>query len=131
MRHPIPILALILITVLTLPAFAADGSGNGGGNGNGNAAGATTGGSSSDADKKVSKVPKDDNVAREAVKKHQVLPLEAVTELVGKTSTGRVLDVQLIRYEGIYVYEVTVLEADGRLHKVYFNARSGALMDPR
>lgn len=135
MRLPIPILALMMTTLLTVPALAANiggnGSGGGGGNGSGNAGGAATGGGNSNADKKVTKVPKDDRVAREAVKKHEVLPLEAVTALVAKTSTGRVLDVQLVRYEGIYVYEVTVLEADGRLRKLYFNARSGALMDPR
>ena len=123
MRRSNPILALMLIALLTVPAHAD--------NGNGNAAGATPGGGNSNADKKLTKVPKDDKVAREAVKKNQVLSLEAVTALVGKASAGRVLDVQLVRLEATYVYEVTVLEADGRLHKLYFNARSGASLDPR
>lgn len=127
------ILALMLITLLAVPALAASGKASGDGNGRGNSSSAATtgGGNNSKAEKKPTKVPKDDKVAREAAKKNQVLSLEAVTALVGKASTGRVLDVQLLRLDGIYVYEVTVLEADGRLHKLYFNARSGASLDPR
>ena len=125
------ILALMSITLLAVPALAASGNSTGNAGGAGNAAGAATGERKSKADEKPKKVPQDDRVAREAVKKSQVLSLEAVTALVGNASTGRVLDIQLLQFEGEYVYEVVVLEADGRLHKLCFNARSGASVDPR
>ena len=125
------ILALMSITLLAVPALAASGNSTGNAGGAGNAAGAATGERKSKADEEPNKVPRDDRVAREAVRKSQVLSLEAVTALVGNASTGRVLDIQLLQFEGEYVYEVVVLEADGRLHTLYFNARSGASMDPR
>jgi len=137
------IFALLLATVLAAPVLADPGNGNGGGNGNGNGGGNGQGSESSgnpnagsgnnsgnaNAGTQLTKVPKDQNVAREAVKKREVLSLATVTALVGETTSGRVLDVELVRLAGIYLYEVTVLEPDGRLHKLYYNARSGALVD--
>lgn len=125
------ILALMLVALLAVPALAAGGKGTGDGSGKDNSSGAatTSGDNNSKAEKKPTKIPKDDKVAREAVKKNQVLSLESVTALVGKASTGRVLDVQLVSLDGVYVYEITLLEVDGRLHKLYFNARSGASVD--
>lgn len=127
MRTTVPALTLLLIAALAVPAFAQPAGANS--NGNGNAGGNAAGIGASNADTKPTKVPKDEKVAREAVKNHQVLSLDAVTALVGKASTGRVLDVELVRLEGVYAYEVTVLETGGRLHKLYYDARSGALMD--
>ncbi len=125
-RHLIPILALIAVT--TIPALGAPVNANA--NSNGNTAGSTVGPGNSNAEK-AAKVPKDEKVARDAVRKHQLLSLEAVTTLVSKTSSGRVLDVELVRLDSAYLYEVTVLEAAGRLHKLYYDARSGALMEDR
>jgi hypothetical protein len=31
-----------------------------------------------------------------------------------------------VRFKGTYLYDVTVLETDGVLHKLYYYARSGA-----
>ncbi len=128
-----PILALLLIAALTAPALTAPGaaSGNGNAGGGGHAAGAAAGAGNANAERPVTVVPKDNNVAHEAVKKHQILSLEAVSGLVGKNSSGRVLDVELVRLDGALAYEVTVLETDGRLHKLYYNAGSGTLMDDR
>lgn len=133
-----PILALLLIAALAAPALAAPGNGsgnaNGSGNGNGNSnsgGGGTTSPGNSNSEKKVTKVPNDGKVARDAIRKHQVLSLDEVTVLIGKTTKGRVLDIELVRLDGALTYEVTVLEADGRLHKLYYNAGSGTLMDDR
>ena len=135
MRISTPILALLVAAALAAPVHADPGNGNGNGNGNGggNAGGNNSGGSngnaSANAGNQLTKVPKDQNVAREAVKKREVLSLATVTALVGETTKGRVLDVELVRLAGVYLYEVTVLEPDGRLFKLYYNARSGALVD--
>ena len=145
MRITTPIVALLLATVLAVPVLADPGNGNGNGNGGGNSRGSENSGNANagsgnsngngnagangNAGNQVTKVPKDQNVAREAVKKREVLSLATVTALVAETTKGRVLDVELVRLAGVYLYEVTVLEPDGRLHKLYYNARSGALVD--
>jgi hypothetical protein len=147
MRIFTPILALLLAAALTAPALADPGNGNGNGNGGGNAGGqgsensgnanagggnnssGSNGNANANAGNQLTKVPKDQDVAREAVKKREVLSLATVTALVGETTKGRVLDVELVRLAGVYLYEVTVLEPDGRLFKLYYNARSGALVD--
>lgn len=147
MRISTPILALLLAAALTAPVLADPGNGNGNGNGGGNAGGqgsensgnanagggnnssGSNGNANANAGNQLTKVPKDQNVAREAVKKREVLSLATVTALVGETTKGRVLDVELVRLAGVYLYEVTVLEPDGRLFKLYYNARSGALVD--
>jgi hypothetical protein len=161
MRNLSPIFALLLVAAVSAPALAAppngqgnatgQGSANGQGNanapgnasenanasgqgnasGNANVSAPSTGGGNPNAEQQVINVPQDNKVAREAVEKQQVLPLEAVTARVANTSQGRVLDVELVRIGGVLSYEVTVLEADGRLRKLYYNARSGALMDDR
>ncbi|CAN7144558.1 hypothetical protein LJR016_000012 [Devosia sp. LjRoot16] len=150
MRTFTPILALLLAAALAAPVLADPGNGDGnggGGNGGGNAGGQgsensgnpnagsgnnsgnSSGNASANAGNQLTRVPKDENVAREAVKKREVLSLATVTALVGESTKGRVLDVELVRLAGVYLYEVTVLEPDGRLHKLYYNARSGALVD--
>lgn len=142
MRIAASILALLLATAVAVPALAAPGNGNGGGSrggehsgnpnagsGNNNGNGPATGKANGDTGNQVTKVPRDQNVAREAVKNREVLPLATVTGLVGETTKGRVLDVELVRLASVYLYEITVLEPDGRLHKLYYDARSGALVD--
>ncbi|KQW75719.1 hypothetical protein ASC89_22575 [Devosia sp. Root413D1] len=150
MRTFTPILALLLAAALAAPVLADPGNGDGnggGGNGGGNAGGQgsensgnpnagsgnnsgnSSGNASANAGNQLTRVPKDENVAREAVKKREVLSLATVTALVGESTKGRVLDVELVRLAGVYLYEVTVLEPDGRLHKLYYNAQSGALVD--
>jgi hypothetical protein len=140
MRIVTPIFALVLVSVLAAPVLADPGNGNGNGGGNSGAQGSensgnpnagsgnNSGNSNTNAGNQLTRVPRDQNVAREAVKKREVLPLATVTALVGETTPGRVLDVELVRAASVYLYEVTVLEADGRLHKLYYNARSGALV---
>lgn len=143
MRIVTPIFALLLVAVLVAPVLAdpGNGSGNGGGNGNGGGQGSenssnpnagsgnNSGNAGANAGNQLTRVPKGENVAREAVKKREVLSLATVTALVGESTKGRLLDVELVRLAGVYLYEVTVLEPDGRLHKLYYNARSGALVD--
>ena len=70
-------------------------------------------------------VPNDQQVASDAVHSKAALSLEAITAIVNRDSDGRILDVQLVTFRGTYLYDVTVLEANGVLHKLYY-ARSGA-----
>jgi hypothetical protein len=101
-----------------------NGNGNSGnnGNGNGNANGQAGDVVSADA---IVAVPNDQQVVQNAVKSKAALSLDAITALVDQDTDGRILDLQLLRYKGVYLYGVTVLEPDGVLHKLYYYARSG------
>jgi uncharacterized membrane protein YkoI len=102
-----------------------NGNGNGGGNGGGN--GNSANGRNQDviSSDEIIVVPDDQRVVQNAVRAKAALPLEAITSLVAAETDGRILDVQLVSVKGIYLYDVTVLEKDGVLHKLYYNARSG------
>ncbi len=145
------ILAVALAMSLTAPALAEKG-GNGNGNGNGSAASSEksnngggnqgNGGGSTNAGNgannsnrqdngngavpaEIVPVPDDQQVVRDAVRARAALSLDAITAVVAGDTDGRILDVQLVTFKGIYLYDVTVLERDGVLHKLYYNARSG------
>lgn len=104
-------------------------SGNGNGNGGGNAGGNANSGNGRSQDvvnsDEIVVVPDDQRVVQNAVRAKAALPLEAITSLVAAETDGRILDVQLVSFKGIYLYDVTVLEKNGVLHKLYYNARSG------
>jgi hypothetical protein len=105
-----------------------NGNGNGGGNGNSNGNGNSSGNGKPDAvvnSNAIVVVPDDQQVVQNAVRAKSALSLEAITAVVASDSDGRILDVQLVTFKGIYLYDVTVLERDGVLHKLYYNARSG------
>ena len=73
----------------------------------------------------VTVVPNEQQAVEEAVKANKALSLEDITALVGDDTNGRILDLQLVRFRGVYLYDVTVLEQNGVLHKLYYDARSG------
>lgn len=99
-------------------------NGNGNGNANGAAAGADSAAGSVSSDAIIA-VPDDQQVVENAVRARAALSLEQITTVVGSDTDGRILDVQLVTFKGIYLYDVTVLEQNGVLHKLYYNARSG------
>ena len=115
----------------------ANGAGNGNGNngnpngnnGNGNNGNGNNGRGNPAGDPTRSNaivvVPDDQQVVQNAVRARAALSLSEITAVVGGETDGRILDVQLVTFKGIYLYDVTVLERDGVLHKLYFNARSG------
>jgi hypothetical protein len=131
------LLVLVLALQLTVPALAQNG-GNGNGNqgrpenpGNGNGGnsgnnGNGGGGKAEGAPDGIIAIPDDQQVVRDAVRARSALSLEAITAVVAEDTDGRILDLQLVTYKGTYLYDVTVLEPDGVLHKLYYNARSGA-----
>ena len=111
------------------------GNGNAGGNGNGNsqsnkdnAGPAPQAGKSVDATLAIV-VPDEQAAVREAVKAKRALPLEVITALVQEASSGRILDIQLVSLKGVLLYDVTVIEADGLVRRLYYYARSGLVVD--
>jgi len=63
--------------------------------------------------------------AREAVVRGEVLPLDAVLALVPLRAGERLLDAELEREGGRWVYELELISADGRVREVELDARDG------
>lgn len=58
----------------------------------------------------------------------EILPLEKILERARKERPGEVLETELERKGARHVYEVEILDAQGRVWKLKFDARSGELL---
>lgn len=70
----------------------------------------------------------DHNRARQALEAGEVLPLRTVLERVEKEYPGQVMEVELDREDGRWVYEIKILRPGGILLKLKVDARDGALL---
>jgi uncharacterized membrane protein YkoI len=68
----------------------------------------------------------DHDRARRAVQAGEVLPLQEVLNRLARRQPGQVLEVELEREAGRWVYEIKLLQPDGRLRKLQVDARTGA-----
>ncbi|MCL2021379.1 MAG: PepSY domain-containing protein [Betaproteobacteria bacterium] len=66
---------------------------------------------------------------REAVRAGEIMPLELIVQQIKKAAPGRILEVELERERGMWVYEIKLLRDNGALVKLYFDARDGYLLD--
>ncbi len=78
----------------------------------------------------------DHELAREAVKRGEILPLKQILERVRAEFDGEMLAVELEEerhdpFEGQLVYEVKVLAQDGAVTELYYDARTGELLKAR
>ncbi len=73
----------------------------------------------------------DHDRARSAVQAGQVLPLKTVLERLEREHPGQVLEVELERDDGRWIYEVKLLQAGGRLVKLELDAASGEVLQRR
>lgn len=69
--------------------------------------------------------------ARRAVEEGRILPLRDILARAQADHAGQVLEVELEDERGVLVYEIKILSADGRVMKLYYDARTGALMKSR
>ncbi|HEX5783994.1 MAG TPA: PepSY domain-containing protein [Burkholderiaceae bacterium] len=72
----------------------------------------------------------DHDRALQAVQRGEALPLNTLMGQVEALRTGQILEVELERKHGRWVYEVKKLDPGGRLVKLHLDARTGALLDP-
>lgn len=70
----------------------------------------------------------DHDRARQALESGQILPLRSILERVEREYPGQIVDVELERDEGRWVYEIKVLRAGGALVKLKLDARDGAFI---
>ncbi|MDO8330110.1 MAG: PepSY domain-containing protein [Fluviicoccus sp.] len=70
----------------------------------------------------------DHEQARQALEAGQIQPLSRILERVGRLYPGQVLEVELEREQGRWLYEIKLLLPDGRLLKAEVDARSGEVL---
>lgn len=73
----------------------------------------------------------DHDRARAALAAGEVLPLSAILEKVGRQYPGNVLEVELEREHGRWIYELKLLQPNGGLLKLEVNARDGTVLRQR
>ncbi|MGE5155788.1 MAG: PepSY domain-containing protein [Bdellovibrio bacteriovorus] len=66
--------------------------------------------------------------ARRATERGEILPLTVIYERALARLPGRVLEAELERKHGLWVYELKILDADGRLYEVHLDAGTGAVL---
>jgi uncharacterized membrane protein YkoI len=70
----------------------------------------------------------DQDLAREALKRGEVLPVARILELVAQHLPGDVIEVQLDERRGRLEYEIRVLTPSGRVRELVLDARTGAFV---
>lgn len=70
----------------------------------------------------------DFEIAEEAVRRGEILPLARILERVAAIQPGRVIEVELELEEGKRVYEVELISPDGRLMEVDLDAKTGEIL---
>lgn len=71
----------------------------------------------------------DHDRARAAVEAGEILPLPALLEQLQRTNPGQVLALVLDKEDGRWVYEVKLLQPDGRLVKLEVDARTAQVLE--
>ena len=69
--------------------------------------------------------------ARHAVQSGQIRPLSEVLDALKKSHPGQVLEVELEQDDGQWLYEIKLLQTDGRLIKLKVNARTAQMIRSR
>jgi uncharacterized membrane protein YkoI len=74
---------------------------------------------------------RDHERARAAVEAGQVLPLPTLLERLRRTHPGQVLELELERDDGRWIYEVKLLQANGQLLKLEVDAATAQVLEVR
>lgn len=67
----------------------------------------------------------DQDAAQRAVLRHEALPLSKIIGIAEKLTEGRVINARLLRVSGVLLYQLTVLNSEGRSWRDYYSAASG------
>lgn len=71
----------------------------------------------------------DVGLARDLVQAGKILPLSRILDMLEQQHPGQVTEVELEIEDGILVYEVDLITAQGRLIEVDINAATGEIVD--
>lgn len=71
---------------------------------------------------------KDHERARQALEAGEVLPLSDILNQVERDYPGQILEVEMEREDGVWVYEIKLLRENGALLKMKLDAGDGTLL---
>ncbi|XSG80911.1 MAG: PepSY domain-containing protein [Methyloligella sp. ZOD6] len=71
----------------------------------------------------------DHEFARKAVEQGLVRPLAEIAAKVGEEIPGEIIEVELDREDGVYVYEFKILTEGGRLQEIEVDANTAEILD--
>lgn len=74
---------------------------------------------------------KDQDRVRDAVRAGEVMPFDTLRERLRRSHPGDVLELDLEQEHGRWIYEVKLLQPDGRIVKLEVDARSGEVLRER
>lgn len=110
-----------------------DGDSNDGGGGGGSGSGSGRSSQSSASSSRSGAAPdsqqRDGALARRL--KDRIAPVNEIETLAGKVKPGEVLDIKLYRESSTYVYRVEVIQPDGNIYVVKFDAVTRKLLGAR
>lgn len=66
---------------------------------------------------------------RELAQQGDILPLEQILERARQNRAGRVLETELEQKRGRYIYEIEMLDDNGEVWEMKFDAASGELLE--
>ena len=72
--------------------------------------------------------PTDQERATQAVQAGEILSLRVILERLEQTQPGQVLDVEFEQKKGVWIYELKILKAGGRLQKLKVDAKTGEII---
>lgn len=70
-------------------------------------------------------MPSDQDAAQRAVQRREALPLSKIIGIAQKQTEGRVINARLLRVSGVLLYQLTILDGEGRSWRDYYSAASG------
>jgi hypothetical protein len=70
----------------------------------------------------------DQETARKALENKEILPLSTVLARIEENFTGDVVEIELERKRGIWVYEIEIIDTDGRVRDIDVDGRTGEVI---
>jgi uncharacterized membrane protein YkoI len=70
----------------------------------------------------------DQERATQAVQAGEILSLRVILERLEQSQPGQVLDVEFEQKKGVWIYELKILKAGGRLQKLKIDAKTGEII---
>ena len=71
----------------------------------------------------------DHDLARGALAAGEILPLSAIIDVATSLRPGRVIEIDLERDDGRWIYELELLTPQGQIYEFEIDAASGAVLD--
>lgn len=75
--------------------------------------------------------PRDHDLARQALEAGEILPLSTVMARVERDYPGQILEVELERKDGQWIYEIKMIRKGGGMAKLKLDARDASLLEIR